>query len=497
MAKSILTILGVFISAFLRSQTGPAGVESSTDNVLWLKADKGTFSNAGTTASTAGGAVQQWNDQSGNNKHAIQLTAGLKPTWQTNIFNGLPAIRFDGNDDGILSAALTTSSTVTFFAVVRVSALSKTNPGILQGSPTGLGYSVNPPDKSIGMWVNTATQRIWGRGIQTSTAQRNITQVTALATNTAYITCNRYDGANINQYVNNTISGTITYDGTLRSWTDVAIGTQGTETWNGDIAEIIVYKKSLNDAQRHIVDNYLSAKYNIALASNNKYDGDNFSNGDYDRDVAGLGKETSGSTTSFSANVSGGLTITANSGLDNGDYIMAGHASATNSPNKTDVGGMTGTNNARWNRVWFLDVTNTSTVINTNIEFDNSDGNITGLPLGVASNYVLLYRAAQTGSWTELTSTVTVSGDRVLFSNVDLTTDGYYTIGTKDYMASPLPIELLSFDAIMNGKQVDINWTTATELNNDYYTIEKSKDGINFETSSIVDAAGNSLSLIN
>ena len=497
MVKHVLTFLGVFISSFLHSQTGLAGVESSADNVLWLKADKGTFSNAGTTASTAGGTVQQWNDQSGNNKHAIQLTAGLKPTWQTNIFNGLPAIRFDGNDDGILSAALTTSSTVTFFAVVRVSALSKTNPGILQGSPTGLGYSVNPPDKSIGMWVNTATQRIWGRGIQTSTAQRNITQVTALATNTAYITCNRYDGANINQYVNNTISGTITYDGTLRSWTDVAIGTQGTETWNGDIAEIIVYKKSLNDAQRHIVDNYLSAKYNIALASNNKYDGDNFSNGDYDRDVAGLGKETSGSTTSFSANVSGGLTITANSGLDNGDYIMAGHASATNSPNKTDVGGMTGAFNARWNRVWYLDVTNTSTVINTNIEFDNSDGNITGLPLGVASNYVLLYRAAQTGSWTELTSTVTVSGDRVLFSNVDLTTDGYYTIGTKDYMASPLPIELLSFDAIMNGKQVDINWTTATELNNDYYTIEKSKDGINFETSSIVDAAGNSLSLIN
>jgi hypothetical protein len=49
----------------------------------------------------------------------------------------------------------------------------------------------------------------------------------------------------------------------------------------------------------------------------------------------------------------------------------------------------------------------------------------------------------------------------------------------------------------MNNKQVDITWATATESNNDYYTIEKSKDGVSFETSSIVDAAGNSLSMIN
>lgn len=209
MIKTITLNFLIFGCCFSYAQTGPSGVETSAENVLWLKADQGTFSNAGTTPSSPGGALQQWNDQSGNSKHAIQLTAGFKPTWQTGIFNGFPAVRFDGNDDGILSAAVTTSGTVTFFAVVRVSALSKTNPGILQGSPTGLGYSINPPDKSIGMWVNTATQRIWGRGIQTSTAQRNITQVTALATNTAYITCNRYDGANINQYVNNTISGKI------------------------------------------------------------------------------------------------------------------------------------------------------------------------------------------------------------------------------------------------------------------------------------------------
>jgi hypothetical protein len=28
---------------------------------------------------------------------------------------------------------------------------------------------------------------------------------------------------------------------------------------------------------------------------------------------------------------------------------------------------------------------------------------------------------------------------------------------------------------------VDINWSTASELNNDYYTIERSNDAISFE----------------
>lgn len=62
----------------------------------------------------------------------------------------------------------------------------------------------------------------------------------------------------------------------------------------------------------------------------------------------------------------------------------------------------------------------------------------------------------------------------------------------------PLPIELLYFNAFRtNGSSVEIKWTTATEINNDYYTIEKSKDGISFSLVKIVDGAGNSLSANN
>ncbi|MEO8086690.1 MAG: T9SS type A sorting domain-containing protein [Bacteroidota bacterium] len=62
---------------------------------------------------------------------------------------------------------------------------------------------------------------------------------------------------------------------------------------------------------------------------------------------------------------------------------------------------------------------------------------------------------------------------------------------------SPLPIELLSFSASQNNTAVDITWQTATETNNDYFTIEKSKDGIDFENAGTINGAGNSTQTLN
>ena len=60
-----------------------------------------------------------------------------------------------------------------------------------------------------------------------------------------------------------------------------------------------------------------------------------------------------------------------------------------------------------------------------------------------------------------------------------------------------LPIELLSFDAVYKGDFVEISWATATEINNDYFIVEKSMDGINFEPLVQVDGAKNSNYIIN
>ncbi len=54
-----------------------------------------------------------------------------------------------------------------------------------------------------------------------------------------------------------------------------------------------------------------------------------------------------------------------------------------------------------------------------------------------------------------------------------------------------LPIELLSFDAKLMGDQVELTWVTATEINNDYFTVEKS-NGKEFKQIAIISGAGNS-----
>lgn len=62
---------------------------------------------------------------------------------------------------------------------------------------------------------------------------------------------------------------------------------------------------------------------------------------------------------------------------------------------------------------------------------------------------------------------------------------------------SGLPIELLSFSAKSNNNLVDLKWITASEKNNEYFTIERTKDGINYETIEKVKGAGNSSSVRN
>ena len=55
-----------------------------------------------------------------------------------------------------------------------------------------------------------------------------------------------------------------------------------------------------------------------------------------------------------------------------------------------------------------------------------------------------------------------------------------------------LPVELLSFNVRKNTSSVELNWRTATEINNDYFTLERSSDGRSFTELGTVTGAGNS-----
>lgn len=72
--------------------------------------------------------------------------------------------------------------------------------------------------------------------------------------------------------------------------------------------------------------------------------------------------------------------------------------------------------------------------------------------------------------------------------------NGLYTF--SDFTAfgngTPLPISLLNFDAYPEVNFVQTKWSTASETNNDYFTVERSSDALHFKPAGIVKGAGNS-----
>lgn len=57
---------------------------------------------------------------------------------------------------------------------------------------------------------------------------------------------------------------------------------------------------------------------------------------------------------------------------------------------------------------------------------------------------------------------------------------------------APLPAELTSFTATPVQNKINLEWTTATEINNDFFQIERSADGRNFKPLSLIPGFGNS-----
>ncbi|NVO01300.1 MAG: hypothetical protein HXX09_01225 [Bacteroidetes bacterium] len=72
-----------------------------------------------------------------------------------------------------------------------------------------------------------------------------------------------------------------------------------------------------------------------------------------------------------------------------------------------------------------------------------------------------------------------------------------YSPVTFGSLTTPLPISLSKFTANCFEKGVDVNWTTASETNNNYFTIERSTDANSWEIIETINGAGNSNHPIN
>ena len=120
------------------------------------------------------------------------------------------------------------------------------------------------------------------------------------------------------------------------------------------------------------------------------------------------------------------------------------------------------------------------------IEYDASELN--GNTSGSLKMYQLKDNGAKGVDWEELVSfdngtkvTATTNDNNLAELTVTLAGSG-----------SVLPVSLLSFDAYCDDNYVRLQWKTASELNNDYFILEKSIDGILFLEIAMISGQGSS-----
>ncbi|MBL7874707.1 MAG: T9SS type A sorting domain-containing protein, partial [Cyclobacteriaceae bacterium] len=76
-----------------------------------------------------------------------------------------------------------------------------------------------------------------------------------------------------------------------------------------------------------------------------------------------------------------------------------------------------------------------------------------------------------------------------LITSAPITSFSPITLGSTT-LSNPLPVELISFTGQVVNENVKLNWITASELNNDFFTVQRSVDGAEFESIAEIEGAG-------
>ena len=140
---------------------------------------------------------------------------------------------------------------------------------------------------------------------------------------------------------------------------------------------------------------------------------------------------------------------------------------------------------------WILNRTNGSSSVSVTMSWNTSSCGVTNLSdLRVARWNGSMWKDHGNGGTTGNTSvgTIVSSGTISSFSPFTLSSN------TNE---NPLPVHLVHFGATPLNSDVVLEWTTVSESNSDYFSIESSTDAVNFKEIGRVSAAGNSNTTLN
>ncbi|MEO8427577.1 MAG: PQQ-binding-like beta-propeller repeat protein [Verrucomicrobiota bacterium] len=207
--------------------------------LLWLHADDGIQSKDG--------SVVGWQDYSGTSHHAERdagfSTRAENPRLVPAAANGHAVLRFDGSDAAFNFARLTNIQTVFWVVAKDAKSFGQHNERFVLGDSTGKEFHVgthktafilNPGEASPAL--RKGVVRVDGRVVNPLTTDFPDRLAVISMVATGYVSANQ-----------------ISKD---RQFKD--------RSWQGDIAEIILYNRALPDAEREQVEKQLATKYSIS-----------------------------------------------------------------------------------------------------------------------------------------------------------------------------------------------------------------------------------------
>ena len=520
--KTTTTLTILLLSYLSVSAQSPGSI--STNLTLWFKADANVYSDAGVTAATNSGTVQQWNEQSSNASipNASQTTASNQPTLNTNVFNYNPAILFDGVNDFLASSNVQFS---TFTSGTNISMY-----GVMQHlSGAGTNFTWDDAGSNAKIVLSPGSSYFDKNGSNRATTgvgggntQQHLASTIANGTNLKV-----YDaGAYKNNSTVTSPSGT--------SSSPIAFGKMYAHGWPGSVlfGEIAIYNAAHGTTEKVNIETYFAIKYGITLSNalggvdgdyiaslaTQIWDADDYS--DYHNNIIGIGKDndrtllqkqshTIDDTTRIYLSTLA-ATNSANAGAFASDisYVVVGDNQGRMCGNATinaEVPSACGLY-SRLEREWKVTKTNLSEDFSMDFTL-----NACAKPTAVTISHLRLL-VDDDGDFSSGTTTCYFNGDAfgtvISYSGSVITVSGisdthiannstrFITIGSTNSI-TPLPIELLSFEATCNNETPTLNWTTANEINNDYFTILRSEDGLDFSPIGTVKGNGNSNSIVN
>jgi hypothetical protein len=522
----IFTLVIIFISTCVSPfwSQSPGGVSLGLN--MWLKAD------AGTNTVVHNNNVLTWTDQSGVRTNPAQRSSGVQ-LYQSNLAQNInynPNVRFDGlggltfGNDYIYTPAA--QNGITLFGAVKP--------------------DITPVAKSVQWIYNFGHYAPSGYGlIYSSTNQRAQSPGDQLSGNHTYgeeTSVISYDlnfGVGKTIYRNGSFELSNTISPTALTATQisespshagnagpVSIGrmskgslftNNNTRAFQGRIAEVIHYSADLSMNQIIRVNSYLAIKYGVTLSTDylsSTSDVIYETTPPYNSNIIGLARDDNSaliqrqsqtevdSTRIYLNTLANSNSLNAGTFSSNEQYLIIGDNNEPLNSYSTNYDVPPGIDR-RLERVWKIENTDFDGTFSVDIFLNNNanpasvDPNDLRFLVDIDDIFIdaMVYSNLDAITISYSAPVVTVSG--IPNSIISMNSTLYFTLGTIDEEITPLPITLLDFNVKkLNDRQAKITWSTLSETNNDFFTLERSKDGQDWKDVYIKNGAGNSTQLI-